>query len=263
MIHQQVHHEEDNFQNMNNYQIGYDEENQNELNDEYPDTYKIQAQNNQASNNDQGQNSARKQSASTNNTNQENNISINLNENSTNNTQQKQPQSQFEIQVSKNKYKRYMGNTMGFINIRGEPIFTLGPHFCIFLVTWSIMTSFSYFLVFKVSANKGEFWYYLTMLVCGSQSLSYLTTALINPGIHTAKSEGQSNKKLQNYCSKCDINQNKQEYHCPDCDVCIKDFDHHCAWTGKCIGGGNMLPFQTFISLTIFWFFYSLVMLLA
>ncbi|KAL4469885.1 hypothetical protein ABPG72_006525, partial [Tetrahymena utriculariae] len=181
MIHQQVHNEEQNFQNMHNYQIGYDEENQNQLNDEYPDTYQIQAQNNQAKNNNTGKNSARKSSVSTNNTNQENNVSINLNENSINTTQQQQLQNQFEIQTSKNNYKRYMGHTMGFINIRGEPIFTIGPHFCIFLVTWCIMTGFSYFLIFKVSANKGEFWYYLTMLVCAGQSLSYLLTALINP----------------------------------------------------------------------------------
>ncbi|EAR98679.4 DHHC zinc finger protein (macronuclear) [Tetrahymena thermophila SB210] len=265
MIHQQVHNEEDNFQNINNYQIGYDEENQNELNDEYPDTQQIQPQSNQAQKSLQGQQSARKSSASTNNTNQENNISINLNDNqnSTHTTQQQQAQNQFEISIGQKKYKRYMGHTIGFINIKGEPIFTLGPHFCIFLVTWCIMTGFSYFLVFKVSKNKGDFWYYLTMLVCGGQSLSYLLTALINPGIHTARCEGQSNKRLQNYCQKCDINQTKQEYHCPDCDVCIKDFDHHCPWTGKCIGGGNMMLFQAFISFTIFWFFYSLVMLLS
>lgn len=45
------------------------------------------------------------------------------------------------------------------------------------------------------------------------------------------------------YCPACDIWKDQTTCHCDECDVCIEQFDHHCIFFGKCIGGGNIIPF--------------------
>ena len=53
------------------------------------------------------------------------------------------------------------------------------------------------------------------------------------------------------YCGICKIKMDRDIYHCQDCDICVRNFDHHCPWTGKCIGAGNILFFNTFITATM------------
>ena len=88
--------------------------------------------------------------------------------------------------------------------------------------------------------------------------ISYLYTALINPGIpkrqyyfkyletkNLAKNDWQK-------CSKCNIliPTNFKVTHCNRCQICIREHDHHCPWTSKCIGkyftfGNNFDPSPT------------------
>ena len=89
------------------------------------------------------------------------------------------------------------------------------------------------------------------------QLLSHAATALINPGMPTAKpitrerlETIKNNRRL--YCAICKIEivPEKKIVHCEDCDVCVEGFDHHCPWTGKCIGRRNIIPFYIFLIVT-------------
>ena len=80
---------------------------------------------------------------------------------------------------------------------------------------------------------------------------SYSYTALINPGYKKYDMNsiiGEERNKFA-YCSLCKmyINKERKTTHCYDCDICIEKHDHHCPWTGKCIGGRNIISFYIFI----------------
>lgn len=91
------------------------------------------------------------------------------------------------------------------------------------------------------------------------QIVSYTVTFSANPGIpDTSMSiNNESNKNFKgSICKRCGIciPKGKRVVHCDDCDVCIVGYDHHCPWTSKCIGRGNMLSFQAFITFTMIFF---------
>ena len=80
---------------------------------------------------------------------------------------------------------------------------------------------------------------------------SYSYTALINPGYQKYDINSITGEERNNfsYCSLCKmyINKQRRTNHCYDCDICIERHDHHCPWTGKCIGGKNLISFYIFI----------------
>ena len=87
--------------------------------------------------------------------------------------------------------------------------------------------------------------------------VSYLCTALLNPGIpnrdYYSKTFIKNNSDLPSSsvvkCSKCNIivPRTFRISHCNICQVCVKNHDHHCPWTGKCIGERNLMPFYLFL----------------
>ena len=88
-------------------------------------------------------------------------------------------------------------------------------------------------------------------------AISYLLTALINPGIPNKKHFSKnytftSKEEVKQYqiCKKCNIIFLKSDkvYHCSSCNVCVKNHDHHCPWTGKCIGKYNLKTFYIFVT---------------
>jgi len=54
----------------------------------------------------------------------------------------------------------------------------------------------------------------------------------------------------------------KGTHHCRDCDVCIRNYDHHCPWTSKCIGEKNLCKFYVFVTSTMSYLVYCLIILL-
>ncbi len=65
--------------------------------------------------------------------------------------------------------------------------------------------------------------------------------------------------KLSSFCKACKILKTMDITHCYDCDVCIRGFDHHCPWTGKCIGEGNLKQFYLFVSSTVLYIVFCII----
>ena len=104
--------------------------------------------------------------------------------------------------------------------------------------------------------------------------VSYLLTALINPGIpsrfyHAKNIEATPEfvdcigKKRMPYlrCQKCNllVLNSMNVTHCVKCDVCVAGHDHHCPWTGKCIGKYNIYPFFIFVTFLLVFILTSFV----
>lgn len=78
-------------------------------------------------------------------------------------------------------------------------------------------------------------------------TLTYLTTALLDPGrYHPGLTPLTSTTTLRN-CSSCKMKVPDNVRHCFTCDVCIIDMDHHCPWMSKCVGRGNLRSFWAFV----------------
>lgn len=67
---------------------------------------------------------------------------------------------------------------------------------------------------------------------------------------------GQTRMRRKRFCKICNVVQKKGVIHCESCDTCISGYDHHCPWTSKCIGGGNLSEFYTFVSVGMLSFLY-------
>lgn len=81
--------------------------------------------------------------------------------------------------------------------------------------------------------------------------ISYIFTAIKDPGIEFPSAElemSEPEEFAERYCILCEHAQTPGTEHCSDCDICIRGYDHHCPWTGKCIGEGNILAFNVFVS---------------
>jgi len=141
---------------------------------------------------------------------------------------------------------------------KDEPLFTLGPHWPLFICTFTIFAAAGYALTTFVAAAKSDFWYFSSMIVSGLEIFLYLLTALLNPGILTAKTPYPLGETGIGYCTVCNVRKDNDTYHCYDCEVCIRGYDHHCPWTGKCIGKNNMIPFNLFVSSTTLYIFYCM-----
>ncbi len=88
-------------------------------------------------------------------------------------------------------------------------------------------------------------------------AVTYTYTAIMNPGMPNRDLSQYNPEYIESlikeksflYCFKCNVVKNLRvlTMHCEFCDVCVEGYDHHCPWTGKCIGRGNIIPFNMFI----------------
>ena len=195
---------------------------------------------------------------------QNNNINININIiNSTSfsvNSDQIRP-------ITHNYLYSKLGNTYTFFaDEKGNPKIIIGPHwpltvgvisfftiifFGIIIFFWKLISNFNIFLGFIL------YFFFL---------ISYLATALMNPGYpkHDENTLSNKNKDKTGYCSICKIwiSLEKKTTHCKFCNICIEGMDHHCPWTGKCIGRKNAIPFYFFIFFVYSFICYCVIIVL-
>lgn len=90
----------------------------------------------------------------------------------------------------------------------------------------------------------------LGFIIIITNNLSYLYTALANPGLGK-NYEVDNMSSLRKLCGTCNIYYDKRKtFHCSYCDICVYGHDHHCPWVGKCIGEKNLIAFYIFVSST-------------
>jgi len=159
---------------------------------------------------------------------------------------------------------RYFGKSIVFGFKNGEPRYSLGPHWPLFVITWIALEAGGIFYLIKFAENLNLLMKIVTMAFIIFQGFIYIATALTNPGIHTAQNpdDPELMKLTENrdFCIKCKVIRDEDTVHCTDCKVCIKGYDHHCPWTGKCIGAGNLTPFYAFLISTVVYIVYFMVL---
>ena len=160
------------------------------------------------------------------------------------------------------KGTKYMGKNIGFFWIRNEPLFTLGPHWPLFLCTWSFFTVMG--VLISAYVAQSSFWKCVSFSITFFQSFVYLYTATINQGVKSAINPNDSTlnsfAQYPSFCKDCRLLRTRATVHCYDCGVCIEGYDHHCPWTGKCIGKGNVVAFNIFLCSTCFYIMYCMFM---
>ena len=95
--------------------------------------------------------------------------------------------------------------------------------------------------LFLLAATGAVVVYSVLFAVCMT---SFLVLFVSDPGILRKYNHARNTKWT--YCDFCSSFRPKGCVHCSTCKTCVSDYDHHCAWTGKCVGGGNMFWFKTF-----------------
>lgn len=142
----------------------------------------------------------------------------------------------------------WYGNCIGLLyNSRGNPWITIGPDFgysiCL-LSCVTVLCGIGSFLWYRFETSL-SFVKPCVALIIFVNYFSLLCTMLLNPG-HPDVYEGLP--KSTQWCKKCQApRRDRDTYHCYDCGKWWNDYDHHCPFMGKCIGGGNIIPFYTFI----------------
>jgi len=141
-----------------------------------------------------------------------------------------------------------------------------------FMCAWSTFLILDYFLIkMAIEHNNIEAWQIFTILSSIIHLLSYLITAVLNPGIaysndsetqkiQHCKDEQESDDNPNKFCKTCLIMKDSSTHHCEICDVCIRGYDHHCPWTGKCIGKRNMIFFNVFLVSTVVFMINAIIM---
>jgi len=162
----------------------------------------------------------------------------------------------------KKKMKYQLGKTRVCCWIRKKPLCSLGPDWLLFLFSFVLIESIGIAISFKVVTSRLS--KIILLALVGLEGFVFLYTALKNPGIASISKRSKDEdldylSRFANFCKKCQILKDETTYHCDVCDVCIQGYDHHCPWTGKCIGAGNFKAFYTFITTTLIYFVFCLV----
>lgn len=191
----------------------------------------------------------------------EHRLDIKLNENESNNS--------YVQTIKKLKKDRKYGKQWCLLFYKNDPLMTIGPDWCYFLVLTGLVF-LSFYLMFIVFGNYLRFTYQMIGIgIYIFQFGCYIISVLANPGIPSSKhyDEVLARPELMNVkynlCSVCgslvNVENSTLTYHCNDCGVCIEGFDHHCPWTSKCIGQGNLKAFYLFVTTTFIYFIYFII----
>lgn len=207
---------------------------------------------------------------------QDTSVKININNNSNLNSENKS--NLLYGNHINNLHPKYLGKTRAFLYINNYPLIIIGPD-CKFLNLYYILdcysvcvltTAITIYLLFYIFFFDPNFYIIKVFetLIFFLFLISYLITALINPGIpnreYFSKNFSKNNNKQKSgivECKKCNILVPKSfnVSHCHDCCVCVMNQDHHCPWTGKCIGKYNICSFYCFLFSLLAYFFMTFI----
>lgn len=113
-----------------------------------------------------------------------------------------------------------------------------------------------------MSHNKiTKAFFYLSVLILIYFDITWLASALTNPGIAIADDDDDG--ELCQYCSedKRDIVKTGDREHCRECGVCVEGKVLHFKMIGGCVGNNNFYAFK-FLLLGIFLWVLSLITIL-
>ena len=151
-------------------------------------------------------------------------------------------------------------------NKQGVPLIVLGPNRVLaFMMAFIIdIISISYLYFFRNLLFK--FIHIIGIILFIVQSISYLITILMNPGIPTKDLYLENYKHLDEIgtyriCNICKIIMRNDDNtdHCDECNICIVGADHHCPWTSKCVGKNNKKMFYLFVYSTFSLLIYFII----
>ena len=157
-----------------------------------------------------------------------------------------------KLQIApKSKWTGVIGNCYYVSFGYSKPIIIIGPdwpfNFCILTMIFTVLITF----LIVMARMVGPWMQLLGFSIILTNLISYLLTALKNPGIVDECVEDELKLEESKLCIKCKAVMIKNSQHCDECGLCIRQHDHHCPLSGKCIGEGNIIPFYVFLT-TVF-----------
>lgn len=153
-----------------------------------------------------------------------------------------------------------LGNCYCFlVTSNGEPWVCIGPDWPIFLFLLSFLLAIGCAFVLFMAPMAPSSVQIPGALVITLVIGCFLITALKNPGIALPQYLDPEVSPAFKSCARCGALAQENTFHCPDCNLCIRNYDHHCAFTGKCIGEGNILFFYAFLGSIVLFVIYLAV----
>ncbi|CAG9319376.1 unnamed protein product [Blepharisma stoltei] len=145
---------------------------------------------------------------------------------------------------------------------QGKITYTIGPDWMFNLCLLSIIISAMIFNVLVMAPMVDPTMQFIGFSAITWVLMSYLMTALKNPGIvvNDTQEEIELGKaENKSFCRVCHVMTAKGTEHCEDCGLCCEGYDHHCPLSGKCIGKGNIIWFYLFLASILGFFVYFMV----
>ncbi|KAF0709374.1 Aste57867_5964 [Aphanomyces stellatus] len=138
---------------------------------------------------------------------------------------------------------------------------SVGPHWPLMLITFTIFTAFALFTIFVVATSPEASWTDALggLFICSSSLVAYALVACTDPGV-VPYTPVQATP-FDTYCDYCASYRPTGTTHCSECQVCILEYDHHCPWTGKCIGKHNLRYFYLWLFTLVLSFVYEMIQL--
>ena len=144
-----------------------------------------------------------------------------------------------------------IGNCYYIAPCFSRPFIIIGPDWPFNLCILSMIIAVLLIFLIVMARMVGPAMQMIGFSIIFTNLISYLLTALKNPGIIEDYVEDELKLEENKICIKCKAVMVKNSQHCDECGLCIREYDHHCPLSGKCIGQGNIIPFYVFIT-TVF-----------
>ena len=146
------------------------------------------------------------------------------------------------------EHKNY-GNTIPIgMTADGKEKYLLGPHYYVFLITWTLSLIGIFYLLKVLYPVSNTFGFVGSVLASIIYAYTYMKIGFSPPGIASSPIMPPVNQDtIDRYCVPCKVVRDRTTKHCYYCDVCIFGYDHHCPWVGKCIGRDNLSLFYSFL----------------
>lgn len=152
------------------------------------------------------------------------------------------------------------------IFLNNKLVVLIGPHWpCMFFVVPLILSVLIGYIVL-VAPHMQLFWQFGGVCIILCALLSYMATALKDPGVVLSDATDDLEEDTtgnSSLCKFCLIFREKNIEHCEECGLCMRDLDHHCIFTGKCIAEKNLLSFYLMLVSIFGFFIYSMIWVFA